>query len=282
VRYYPKHLIFRKNGNFMKTTTAKIIRELGGLMPRTAIILGSGLGGLVDSLDMQVRIPFSELEGFPQSVVSGHSGELVAGKLAGQPIILISGRVHYYESGDASAMRIPIECLKAIGVENLILTNSAGSVDEEMGPGSVMQITDHIDFSGLNPLIGEPSDNRFVGMTNAYHADLASALAGAASEAGIKLFDGVYMWFSGPSFETPAEIRMSRILGANAVGMSTVPEVILARFFDLNVAAFSVITNYAAGMTGEELSHGETKEMAPKGGENITKILISWLKNNQA
>ena len=265
----------------MKTTTAKIIKELDGLMPRTAIILGSGLGGLVDSLDMQIRISFAELEGFPQSAVSGHSGELVAGKLAGQPIILISGRVHYYESGDASAMRIPIECLKAIGVENLILTNSAGSVDNDMGPGSVMQITDHIDFSGLNPLIGEPSDSRFVGMTNAYHADLTAALTQAASDAGVKLFNGVYMWFSGPSFETPAEIKMSRILGANAVGMSTVPEVILARFFDLNVAAFSVITNYAAGMTGDELSHGETKEMAPKGGQNLTKILISWLENNQ-
>jgi purine-nucleoside phosphorylase len=264
----------------MKATTSQIIRRLDGLMPRTAIILGSGLGGLVENLAMKVVIPFSELDGFPQSGVSGHSGELVAGKLAGQPVILISGRVHYYEQGDASAMRNPIECLKAIGVENLVLTNSAGSVDDEMGPGSIMQITDHIDFSGRNPLIGEASDDRFVGMTSAYDEELATALKRAADRENVGLFDGVYMWFSGPSFETPAEIRMARILGANAVGMSTVPEVILGRFYNLRIAAFSVVTNYAAGMTGNELSHEETKEMAPKGGENLAKILVSWLKSN--
>ena len=264
----------------MKATTAQIIRRLDGMIPRTAIILGSGLGGLADNLVEAVKIPFSELEGFPQSGVSGHSGELVAGKLAGQPVILISGRVHYYEQGDASAMRTPIECLKAIGIENLILTNSAGSVDEDMAPGSVMQITDHIDFSGRNPLIGEPSDDRFVGMTSAYDQNLTDTFARLADGMDVKLYQGVYMWFSGPSFETPAEIKMSRILGANAVGMSTVPEVILARFFNLRVSAFSVITNYAAGMTGGELSHGETKEMAPIGGQNLTKILISWLENN--
>jgi len=262
----------------MKTAIAEIIRALDGLIPRTAIILGSGLGGLVESLAMPIVIPFADLEGFPQSAVSGHRGELVAGKLAGVPIILISGRVHYYESGDASAMRPPIECLKAIGVENLVLTNSAGSVDEGMAPGSVMQISDHIDFSGRNPLIGEPTDKRFVGMTNAYDDKLAAELQAAAHRSDVKLFKGVYMWFSGPSFETPAEINMARILGANAVGMSTVPEVILGRFFGLNIAAFSVITNYAAGMTGNELSHGETKEMAPQGGKNLTKILITWLE----
>lgn len=265
----------------METATAEIIRRLDGKMPRTAIILGSGLGGLVESLTGPVKISFGDLKGFPVSGVSGHSGELIAGELAGKPVILLSGRVHYYETGDAGAMRVPIQCLKEIGVENLILTNSAGSVDVDMAPGSVMQISDHIDFSGRNPLIGEPTDKRFVGMTNAYDAKLAEAMRNAATDIGVNLFSGVYMWFSGPSFETPAEIRMSRILGANAVGMSTVPEVILGRFFDLNIAAFSVITNYAAGMTGAELSHDETKEMAPKGGENLTRILISWLQNNQ-
>ncbi len=264
----------------MKAATAQIIKRLNGLMPRTAIVLGSGLGGLADSLENPINIPFGELEGFPVSGVSGHSGELIAGELSGKPIILLSGRVHYYEQGDSSAMRLPIECLKAIGVENLILTNSAGSVDEKMGPGSVMQLSDHIDFSGLNPLIGEPTDKRFVGMTNAYHDGLASQFKSAAKAVNVELFEGVYMWFSGPSFETPAEIKMSRILGANAVGMSTVPEVILGRFFDLNIAAFSVVTNYAAGMTGNELSHTETKEMAPKGGANLVKIISHWLKNS--
>jgi purine-nucleoside phosphorylase len=160
------------------------------------------------------------------------------------------------------------------------LTNSAGSVDEDMAPGSLMQINDHIDFSGRNPLIGEPTDARFVGMTNAYDEALATAIMQAAREVEVKLYRGVYMWFSGPSFETPAEIKMSRILGANAVGMSTVPEVILARFFNLKVAAFSIITNYAAGMTGAELSHGETKDIAPQGGEKLTKILEYLLQNN--
>ena len=264
----------------MEATTAKIIKKLGGLMPRTAIILGSGLGGLVESLSDVVRIPFSELEGFPQSGVSGHSGELVAGRISGKPVILVSGRVHYYEQGDASAMRTPIECLKSIGVENMLLTNAAGSVDSGMGPGALMQITDHIDFSGRNPLIGEASDARFVDMTNAYDDGLAKAVRQAAEKADVNLFSGVYMWFSGPSFETPAEIRMSRTLGANAVGMSTVPEVILGRFFKLKIAAFSIITNYAAGMTGAELSHGETKEVAPKGGKKLEKILKELLEND--
>ncbi len=264
----------------MKSATAQIIKRLDGLMPRTAIILGSGLGGLVESLNSPVKIPFGDLEGFPNSGVTGHSGELVAGELAGQPVILLSGRVHYYETGNASAMRLPIECLKAIGVENMILTNSAGSVDQDMAPGSVMAIRDHIDFSGLNPLIGEETDKRFVGMTNAYDDELAQEFEDAAAKAEVNLFKGVYMWFSGPSFETPAEIKMSRILGANAVGMSTVPEVILGRFFGMKIAAFSVITNYAAGMTGAELSHNETKEMAPRGGQDLGKILNVWLSKN--
>jgi purine-nucleoside phosphorylase len=170
-------------------------------------------------------------------------------------------------------MRLPIEVLKGLGVQSLFLTNSAGSLREEMPPGSVMQITDHINYSGINPLIGEESDRRFVGMTNAYDADLTVAMRKAAEKLGIKLSHGVYMWFSGPSFETPAEIRMARILGADAVGMSTVPEVIIARMLGLRVAAASVITNYGAGMTGAELSHDETKDMAPVGGARLAAIL---------
>jgi len=142
-----------------------------------------------------------------------------------------------------------------------------------MPPGSVMQITDHINYSGMNPLIGEESDRRFVGMTTAYDPELMLAMRNAAIRATVPLFGGVYMWFSGPSFETPAEIRMARVLGADAVGMSTVPEVILARFFGMRVAAASVITNYGAGMTGAELSHEETKDMAPVGGKRLAAIL---------
>jgi purine-nucleoside phosphorylase len=209
--------------------------------------------------------------------VTGHAAELVAGYLGREPVIMLSGRSHYYERGDAKAMRFPIEVLMGLGVQSLILTNSAGSVREEMPPGSVMQITDHINYSGMNPLIGEEGDRRFVGMTNAYDTEMSLAMRNAAIRCGIPLFSGVYMWFSGPSFETPAEIRMARILGADAVGMSTVPEVILARYFGLKVAAASVVTNYAAGMTGAELSHEETKDMAPVGGQRLAAILKEML-----
>jgi purine-nucleoside phosphorylase len=247
--------------------------KLGGLSPRHGIILGSGLGALVSQLTDAVRISYADVPGFPVSAVSGHAGEVVAGKLGCVPVIMLSGRVHFYETGDANAMRLPIEVLQGLGVEALILTNSAGSLREDLAPGSVMQITDHINYSGINPLIGEASDRRFVGMTNAYDAGLADAMQAAARKTGTPLSQGVYMWFSGPSFETPAEIRMARILGADAVGMSTVPEVIIARMLGLRVAAASVITNYGAGMTGAELSHEETKDMAPIGGARLAAIL---------
>lgn len=261
----------------MRAVIDLLVDRLGGLMPRVAIVLGSGLGSLVDDVEDAVRVPYSEMPGFPVSGVSGHAGELVAGRLGGVPVIMLSGRVHYYEKGDATAMRLPIAVLKGLGVRTLLLTNAAGSLREEMPPGSVMQITDHINFSGYNPLIGEESDGRFVGMTTAYDQSLVQAMREAALSEGIPLSSGVYMWFSGPSFETPAEIRMARILGADAVGMSTVPEVILARFFGLRVAAASVITNYGAGMTGGELSHEETKDMAPIGGRRLAAILKAMI-----
>lgn len=264
----------------MNTVTDLLVERLDGLVPRLAIVLGSGLGSLVDGVTDPIRVPYAELEGFPVSGVTGHAGELVAGYLGSQPVIMLSGRSHYYEKGDARAMRFPLQVLKGIGVQSLILTNAAGSVREDMPPGSVMQITDHINYSGMNPLIGEHGDQRFVGMTNAYDADLALKMRNAAIRAGVTLFQGVYMWFSGPSFETPAEIRMARTLGADAVGMSTVPEVILARYFGLRVAAASVVTNYGAGMTGGELSHEETKDMAPVGGVRLAAVLREMLAGN--
>jgi purine-nucleoside phosphorylase len=251
--------------------------RLSGLSPRYGIVLGSGLGSLVEAVVDPVRIPYADIPGFPVSAVSGHAGELVAGTIGGVAVIVLSGRVHFYERGDANAMRGPIEALKALGVETLILTNSAGSLREDLPPGSVMQITDHINFSGASPLIGVESDDRFVGLTSAYDAELAERMRAAAVKLDIPLGSGVYMWFSGPNFETPAEIRMARILGADAVGMSTVPEVILARFFGLRVAAASVITNFGAGMTGGELSHHETKDMAPIGGRRLAAILTEMI-----
>lgn len=257
----------------MKAALDFIVEALNGLAPRVALVLGSGLGGLVDAVEQPVRIPYSDLDGFPQSGVSGHTGEIVAGMIGGAPVLLLSGRVHYYEKGDAAAMRPILEVLKGIGIEKLILTNAAGSLREDLAPGSVMLIEDHINFSGTNPLIGEETDARFVGMTTAYDAGIRDAIGKAAADLDIAIGKGVYMWFSGPSFETPAEIRMARTFGADAVGMSTVPEVIIGRFLGLSCAACSVITNYGAGMTGGELSHTETKDMAPIGGEKLRKIL---------
>ncbi len=257
----------------MKEAIDFLVGKLNGLMPRYGIVLGSGLGSLVDAVEETARIAYADIPGFPVSAVSGHAGELVAGHLGSVPIIMLSGRIHYYEKGDASAMRVPLEVLKGMGVKKLILTNSAGSLREDLPPGSVMRISDHINFSGNNPLIGEESDARFVGLTNAYDEEMADAMRKAAAKTGTPLGEGVYMWFSGPCFETPAEIRMARIMGADAVGMSTVPEVILARFLGLRVAAASVITNFGAGMTGGELSHQETKDMAPIGGARLAAVL---------
>jgi len=257
----------------MNETINHLAERLDGLAPKAALVLGSGLGGLVDEVENAIRISYAELPGFPKRGVTGHAGEVVAGHFAGTPVLMHAGRAHYYEDGNAAAMRPVIETLQGIGITHLILTNAAGSLDTDMPPGSVMLITDHINFSGSNPLFGEPTDRRFVSLSEAYDAGIRAAIEKAAAATGTKLHKGVYMWFSGPSFETPAEIRMARVFGANAVGMSTVPEVILARFYGLRVAACSVVTNLAAGMTGGELSHQETKDMAPLGGRRMATIL---------
>ncbi|MGH6926366.1 MAG: purine-nucleoside phosphorylase [Propylenella sp.] len=254
-----------------------MIRARTDLTPRVAIVLGSGLGGFVNAIEDATAIPYRELDGFPLPSVSGHAGSLVVGRVGGQAVAVMAGRGHFYEHGRADIMRPALETLKALSVGDLILTNSAGGLRQEIPPGSVMLIADHINLNTGNPLIGEPSDARFVGLTQAYNANLRQAALAAAKEEGIELREGVYMWFSGPSFETPAEIRAARILGADAVGMSTVPEAILARFLGLRVLAFSVVTNYAAGMTGQELSHQETKDVAPRGGEKLQRILIRML-----
>ena len=178
--------------------------RIGTLAPKIALVLGSGLGDLVNGVEDAIRIPYAELPGFPQSGVTGHAGTLVAGTIAGTPVLMLAGRAHYYEHGDAAVMRPALEALAGVGIEKLILTNAAGSLDADMTPGSVMLITDHINFSGSNPLIGEQTDRRFVGMSEAYDKPLCLAIEKAAQDTGTPLHKGVYMWFSGPSFETPA------------------------------------------------------------------------------
>ena len=257
---------------------AALIRERTGSAPvRVGLILGSGLGHLAGAVD-GIAIPYSELPSFPQAGVSGHVPQLVIGSLEGVRVAVFGGRSHYYEQGKPDAMRLPLEVLKELGAEIMVATNAAGSMRPDMPTGSVMALNDHINFSGLNPLIGEPSDARFVPMTEAYDPNLSAGLTVAAKAAGVEMAEGVYAWYSGPSFETPAEIRVIRGMGADAVGMSTVPEVILARFLGLRVAAASVITNMAAGMSTESISHEHTKAMAPLGATKLEKILRQFLK----
>lgn len=254
------------------------IRSRAGSEPvALGLVLGSGLGHLADAVE-GVSIDYADLPGFPQAGVSGHSPRLVVGRLEGVRVAVLGGRAHYYERGDAAAMRLPLEALAGLGAEALVLTNAAGSFRADIPPGDLMLIRDHINFSGRNPLIGEPTDGRFVNMVDAYDPGLRAELAAAAAAEGIALRDGVYAWYSGPSFETPAEIRALHVLGADAVGMSTVPEVILARFLGLRVAALSSITNMAAGMSDEVLSHAHTKAMAPLGAAKLDRILRAWLR----
>lgn len=245
---------------------------------RVGMVLGSGLGTLANEIEDAARIPYTHLPDFPVSSVSSHSSEVVAGRLAGQDVVVLSGRAHFYESGNAAVMRTPVEMLKELGCDIFLATNAAGSLRAEVTPGSPMLINDHINFSGINPLIGEESEKRFLDMSQAYDPDLRARLQRVAKANDVELAEGVYAWFSGPSFETPAEIRMARTLGADAVGMSTVPEVVIARFLGMRVAAISTITNLAAGMQ-EKLSHDETKEMGLVGVDRLKTLVRGLLSD---
>lgn len=259
--------------------TAALIRARAGADPiRLGLILGSGLGHLAHAVE-GVAIPYGDLPGFPHIGVSGHNPHLHVGLLEGVRVAVFGAREHYYESGNPAAMRPALEVLKALGAQELILTNAAGSLRPDIAPGDLMLLNDHINYSGLNPLIGEKTDARFVPMTDAHSPRLRAALKAAAAAEGLPLPEGVYCWYSGPSFETPAEIRMLKRLGGDAVGMSTVPEVILARFLGLEVAAISTITNMAAGMSDEQISHEHTKAMAPLGAAKLERILRHFLRD---
>lgn len=256
---------------------ADLIRFRAGNTPvEFGLILGSGLGHLADAVEGEA-IGYSELAGFPQPGVSGHNPKLVVGDLLGHRVAIFGARAHYYEHGNAAEMRVPLETLKALGAKRLLLTNAAGSLRDDLPPGELMLITDHINFAGTNPLIGEATDKRFVPLGDAYDAGMRDGLGAAARDEGIALSEGTYAWLSGPSFETPAEIRAIRMLGADAVGMSTVPEVILARFFGLEVAAISAITNMGEGLSDEKLSHEHTKQNAVAGAEKLERVIRRYL-----
>jgi inosine/guanosine/xanthosine phosphorylase family protein len=248
--------------------------------PEIGIILGSGLAGVATGLDDAVVIPYSEIEGFPEAGVEGHTGQLVIGKHGGRSVACLQGRWHAYEGHNLADIALPIRTLKALGCQSLLITCAAGSLQEDMPPGSLMMLTDHINWPGLSPLIGPNDDElgpRFTDLSNAYDSELQEIMRKSASNAAIHLHEGVYLWCLGPSFETPAEIRAFAALGADAVGMSTVPETLAARHCGLKVAAMAVITNFAAGMQSG-LSHEQTLAAGAKAAPMLTTLIGEYLQ----
>lgn len=262
--------------------SAEVLRARGVTeQVEIAIVLGTGLGTLVEAVENPIVVSFQDLPGFPQPSISGHDGSLVVGMQEGVRVAYLQGRSHYYETADPATMATPIETLAFIGVHTLVLTNSAGSCRADLYPGNIALITDHINFSGTNPLLGLGHDGGFVSMNDAYDARLQKRMKRASITGGVTLHEGIYMWFSGPSFETPAEVKMARILGADLVGMSTVPEVIIARRIGLRVAAVSIVTNFAAGFSSGNPSHSETKDMAMAGSIAMKRLMRAFLKTKE-
>lgn len=250
----------------------------GGLKPRVGVVLGSGLGPLAEDVAAATVVSYGDLHGFPTPGVGGHAGRLLLGTISGTPVAILHGRAHYYESGRADAMKVAVRTLAAMGCEALLLTNAAGSLRAEVGPGSVMAISDHIGLTGVSPLFGEPGDGKFVNMVDAYDPSLRQRLRQSAKSIGLTLHEGVYAWFCGPHFETAAEIRAARVLGADVVGMSTAPECILARHAGMRVAALSIITNLAAGMDGAALGHDQTLAVAATAAADVRRLMFEFLE----
>jgi purine-nucleoside phosphorylase len=258
----------------MSRTAREVIAERApGFAPRIAVVLGSGWGGLTDHLMDPVRIAYAELDGFPVATVAGHGGELWLGRIGTQPVAVMSGRKHGYETGAVDGMRLPLQVLQALGCEVLVQTNAAGSLRHELPPQSLMALRDHINLPQRSPLVGESGSERFVSMVDAYDPALLAQALSLAQARGTLLHTGVYAWAFGPQFETPAEIRMLALLGADAVGMSTVPETILARHLGLRVLALSLITNMGAGLSQERLSHAHTLSQAAQASQAASVLL---------
>ena len=251
--------------------------QLAGRRPDVAILLGSGWGAVADQVEGAIDVPYVDLPAFPKLGVGGHAGLVRSGTIGGRAVLVLAGRKHAYETGEADGMKGAVRTLAAFGVKTLVQTNAAGSCDERMRPGDLMAISDHLNLSQRSPLFGEPGDDRFVDMSNAYDAGLRAVAQQAAQAQGLTLHEGVYAWFLGPQFETPAEIRMARLMGAQAVGMSTVPETILARHAGLKVLAMSLLTNMAAGIDSQQLSHAHTLATAKAGEAQALKLMQAVL-----
>lgn len=269
----------------IKQTTAYISEKLH-VQPKVGLILGSGLGVLADEIEQSVKIKYTDIPGFPESTVEGHAGQLVIGELQGLPVLAMQGRFHYYEGYGLDKVTFPVRVMKELGIETVVVTNAAGGINSSFSPGDLMLITDHINNVGANPLIG-PNDQeygvRFPDMSTAYNGQLREMAKKAAAKLAFSLKEGVYVWNSGPSYETPAEIRMLQKLGGDAVGMSTVPEVIIARHANMNVLGISCISNMAAGIMDQPLSHDEVMETTERVKEqflSLIKEIILMIKEN--
>ena len=255
---------------------ADYIRTRTAYRPGIGMVLGSGLGDFADTLEDAVRIPYAEIPHFPVPSAPGHVGALVFGKKMGQEVVVLQGRIHFYEGLPQQVITLPVRVLAALGIKKLVLTNAAGGVNLTFDPGTLMLISDHINYSGANPLIGPNLDSfgpRFPDVSDLYCKKLRDKVKTAAEEAGIKLREGVYMMFSGPNYETPAEVRMAKIVGADAVGMSTVPEALVAGHCGMEVLGISCITNIAAGLSEQKMDHSEVLEIAARVHDTFQNLL---------
>lgn len=260
---------------------AAFVSDKLSFTPEIVLILGSGLGELANELSNSVSIPYEEIPDFPVSTVEGHKGQLVGGSLSGKKVIAMQGRFHFYEGYHLDQVTFPIRVMKELGIHSMIVTNAAGGINEQFKPGDLMMITDHINFTGNNPLIGpndESTGPRFTDMSQAYDEEYQQVIQLSAANQKIDLKKGVYFGVSGPTYETPAEVKMARILGGDSVGMSTVPEVIVARHAGIRVAGISCITNLAAGMQ-KTLNHEEVVETTQRVKETFKSLVKEIIKN---
>lgn len=258
---------------------AAIRKRAASQQPKVGIILGSGLGGLSKAIGDAVRIPFDAIPGFPEVTVAGHEGAVIVGTLGGREIVALSGRFHMYEGHPAALAGFPVRVFHALGAQELFVSNAAGGISPKLAVGDLMMISDHLNLMGTNPLVGaaQEGDLRFPDMTDAYNPGLRWVLRTTAEKLGITLREGVYAGLLGPSYETPSEVKMLRLLGADAVGMSTVPEVIVARALGMRVAGISCITNAAAGVTGAALTHAEVLETTNRVSASFERLVTEFL-----
>ena len=260
-----------------------ITSRINNLQPDIGLILGSGLGEIAESIEDKIVIPYTDIPHFPKTTISGHKGQLVIGQIGQHTVMCLQGRFHLYEGHKPQLINMIIEILKVIGIKELIITNAAGSLNKNIAPGNIMLISDHINMSGTNPLIGVNNEKygpRFPSMTEAYAKHLREKMKQIADSLQIPLHEGTYLMVMGPNFETKAEINALRILGADAVGMSTVPEVICANRCGIKVLGLSVITNYGAGMTADTLSHEETLAQGQKACAHLSQLIYAYLQEN--